>query len=140
MKQFVDWPLLKEKLLSQLGKPYVFGTEVRMDDTNPLKFDCSELVEWSFRQIGIKVPDGSYNQFEQSVPILTRVQFGDLVFLKRPNGGSVYHVGIVFNAISVFEARGNPYNKVMMMPIKDWVAHPNFAGARRLKAVMDEAI
>lgn len=137
MKQFLDWPLLKEKLLAQLGKPYKFGVEVRMDNINPLEFDCSELVEWAYHQIGVKVPDGSYTQYEQSIPIYSMAQFGDLVFLKRPNGGPVYHVGILFNQISVFEARGNPYNKVMMMPLKEWLVHPNFAGCRRLKAVMD---
>ena len=49
---------------SQIGDPYRFGAEVRMDDTNPHGFDSSELVEWSAAQAGIKLPDGSWKQYQ----------------------------------------------------------------------------
>jgi len=138
MKKFVDWPRLKEVLHQQLGKPYKFGVEVKLTEANPLEFDCSELIEWSYAQIGIKVPDGSYNQYEQSVPVNGVVQFGDLAFFKKPDGGPVYHVGMIFNCMSFIEARGNPSNKVKLTPLSEWINHPNFTGLRRLKAVMDQ--
>lgn len=137
MNKFVDWPRLKEVLIGQIGKPYVFGVEVKLSDQNPRAFDCSEFVEWGFAQIGIKVPDGSFNQYEQSVPVETVCQFGDLGFFKKPDGGPVYHVGILLNCLSVIEARGNPANKVKLTPISEWINYPNFAGFRRLKAVLD---
>jgi cell wall-associated NlpC family hydrolase len=86
MNKFVDWPRLKEVLSAQLGKPYVFGAETKLFDLNPLQFDCSELIEWAYWQVGIKVPDGSFNQYEQSTPIKGVCQFGDLAFFKRPDG------------------------------------------------------
>ena len=36
---------------TQLGKPYVFGSG---PDTP--SFDCSDLVQWSYRQLGISIP------------------------------------------------------------------------------------
>lgn len=136
MKKFVDWPRLKEILSQQIGKPYKFGAEVKITEANPLEFDCSELIEWGFGQIGIKVPDGSFNQYEQSIPVKEIAQFGDLAFFKRPDG-TIYHVGMLFNCMSFIEARGNPANKVKLTPISEWVKHPNFIGLRRLKAVLD---
>jgi cell wall-associated NlpC family hydrolase len=136
MKVFVDWPRLKDVLSQQIGKPYLFGAEVNLRDTNPIKFDCSELVEWGYAQIGIKVPDGSYNQYDASIPVLSIAQFGDVSFFRKPDG-TVYHVGMLFNNLSVIEARGNPYNKVKLTSINEWIKHPNFNGFRRLKAVLD---
>ena len=140
LKRFVDWPRLKEVLIQQLGKPYRFGAEVQLHNTNPTEFDCSELIEWAYAQIGVKAPDGSYNQFNDSVPVLTTCQFGDLAFFKRPDGGPVYHVGLLLNNLSLIEARGKPYNKVKLTPLSEWVQHPNFTGFRRLKVVLDSTI
>ncbi len=137
MKVFVDWPRLKEVLSQQIGKPYKFGAEVKNTEANPLEFDCSELIEWAYAQIGIKVPDGSFNQFEQSDPIKSIAQFGDVAFFKKPEG-AIYHVGLLFNCMSVIEARGKPYNAVKLTPIKEWLAHPNFTGFRRLRMVQDK--
>lgn len=52
--------------LAQDGDRYVFGHEVRMDDPNPDRFDCSELVQWAARRAGVIpiVPDGSWYQVQ----------------------------------------------------------------------------
>ena len=48
---------------SQIGDPYKFGAEVKLDDKDPGAFDSSELVEWAAAQAGIKLPDGSWKQY-----------------------------------------------------------------------------
>jgi cell wall-associated NlpC family hydrolase len=49
----------------QIGKPYVFGVEVKLDDPNPASFDCSELVQWVCCQAAVQpeMPDGSWIQY-----------------------------------------------------------------------------
>lgn len=49
--------------LAQKGNPYVFGTEVRMDDPDPESFDCAELVEWAASRVGVEITDGSWLQY-----------------------------------------------------------------------------
>ena len=54
------------KMLKLQGKPYVFGYEIRPGDHNPRATDCSESVEWTCRELGVKptMPDGSWYQFQ----------------------------------------------------------------------------
>lgn len=49
-------------MLRQVGDTYVYGAEVRLDDVDPDRFDCSELIEWACHQVGVKFVDGSINQ------------------------------------------------------------------------------
>lgn len=53
---FVAWAL------AQLGDKYIFGVEAPLSNPNPLAFDCSELVEWAAYQVGVYMPDGTFNQ------------------------------------------------------------------------------
>lgn len=128
----LDWTKFHDLGCKQVGKPYVFGTEVKMSDPDPKQFDCSELVEWLYSQIGCKVPDGSHNQFEASEPVKTP-QLGDLGFFRKP-GAPTHHVGIYWTDGNVLEARGEPYNKVIYRPVAKWEAWKEFTGWRRLKA------
>ena len=48
---------------SQIGDPYKFGAEAKLDDKDPDAFDSSELVEWAAAQAGLKLPDGSWKQY-----------------------------------------------------------------------------
>jgi len=101
---------LVEKAMSQVGKPYRFGQEVRLDDPNPPAFDCSELVQWALAQIGVTFPDGSWNQFAACRGISlaqARQTPGALVFVSRNGEGSgVHHVGISRGDGYTVEARG----------------------------------
>lgn len=51
-----------QEALRMEGKPYRFGAEVDLCDSDPVAFDCSELVEWAVHQAGGDIPDGSKNQ------------------------------------------------------------------------------
>ena len=49
------------KAQQQLGKPYIYGSGYR-NVSDPKGFDCSGLVYWSFKQIGITMQDSAYRQ------------------------------------------------------------------------------
>lgn len=137
----IDWDKFKALLTKQLGKGYKFGVE---DDgnQNPTQFDCSELVQWAYEEIGITVPDGSQNQFDASDPI-TNPRLGDVGFFKKP-GEDVHHVGIIYDDQNVIEARGIepsleaqglPDNQVILRPRAKWEAFSEFSGWRRFRVV-----
>lgn len=122
----------KELLSAQLGKQYIFGKEVSMEDPNPVAFDCSELVQWFFHQLGVEAPDGSFNQFEQSIPVNDCKPF-DLGFYENENG--VHHVGIRYDEFFVIHARGRAYG-VVINTAREFMSTPQFRGWRRLKCLM----
>lgn len=68
---------------TQVGKPYVFGSG---PDTS--SFDCSDLVQWAYKQVGIEIPRTTYEQMK----VLPKKSWknlapGDLIY--RNNGGHV---------------------------------------------------
>ena len=70
-----------------LGVPYLWG------GTTPRGFDCSGLVQYVYRTLGINLTRVSQTQYLEGAP-LTRdeLQPGDLVFFEK--NGDVHHVGI----------------------------------------------
>lgn len=72
---------------AQVGTPYVFGGEA------PGGFDCSGLIQWTYRQLGVELPRKSTDQGRSGTPVTAAdAQPGDLVYFDRP--GSVDHIGI----------------------------------------------
>ncbi|WP_067477060.1 C40 family peptidase [Nocardia amamiensis] len=60
--------------LSKVGSPYVYGA------AGPNAFDCSGLVQWSYRQAGLELPRTSGAQLAAGSPVsLNDLQPGDLV-------------------------------------------------------------
>ncbi|MDL5156846.1 C40 family peptidase [Actinomycetospora termitidis] len=81
--------------LSRQGAPYVWGA------TGPNTFDCSGLVQWAYRQIGVGMPRVAAAQ--QQVGQLVdpaQVQVGDLIFFGSP----ATHVGIYVGGGRFLEA------------------------------------
>lgn len=71
--------------LTRIGDPYVWGA------TGPDQFDCSGLVQWSFKQIGKNLPRTSGAQAQGGVPVSRdQLEPGDVV-LFYPDAS---HVGI----------------------------------------------
>lgn len=71
-----------------LGRPYRYGGSA------PNGFDCSGLVQFSYRQAGLTVPRTALEQYERSTPVPdNRLQPGDLLFFTL-NSRRVAHVGI----------------------------------------------
>jgi murein DD-endopeptidase len=74
--------------ISQLGAPYRYG------GSTPRGFDCSGLVYYAYRRVGIRVPRSTSAQYHHARRVtLDELQPGDLVFFKRVFR-SVSHVGI----------------------------------------------
>ena len=76
-----------------LGVPYVWG------GTTPSGFDCSGLVQYCYRQIGVNLPRTSRVQFHAGAYIppdrLDLLTPGDLVFFGRGGDpGRIHHVGL----------------------------------------------
>ncbi len=73
--------------------PYVWG------GTTPAGFDCSGLVQYCYREVGVSLPRTSRQQFKAGAYIppdrLDLLEPGDMVFFGR-NGdpGRIHHVGL----------------------------------------------
>ncbi|AEA28311.1 NLP/P60 protein [Pseudonocardia dioxanivorans CB1190] len=104
--------------MTQIGKPYVWGA------AGPSAYDCSGLVMWAYKQIGVSLPHSSSAQSTMGTAVSKdQLQPGDLVFFYSP----VSHVGIYAGNGMVLNAStsGQPVkmSKLSSMP---------FHNARRL--------
>ncbi len=123
---------------AQVGKPYVLGAEALLTNTNPSKFDCSELVEWLYGRSGNPITDLAAAQYNATSAVSTASpKTGDLVFLRnnpaRANG--IGHVALVTMKLAngdweVIEARGRAYG-VVKTTLSYWKKRAFFAGMRR---------
>jgi peptidoglycan DL-endopeptidase CwlO len=77
--------------MSRRGMPYVWGA------AGPTSFDCSGLVQWSFRQAGLLMPRVAADQAQSgpAVPV-SQLQPGDLLFYHTDPTDPTYisHVAI----------------------------------------------
>ena len=108
---------------SQIGTPYVLG------GTQPGGFDCSGLLVYAFKQVGISLPRTSYQQWNVGTPVSrANVQAGDLVFFNA-NGPGASHVGIATSNSTAISATSHG---VMEHSLGGsyWGSH--YLGARRL--------
>ena len=142
----INWPHLLNFGKKLIGKPYVFGAEVDLNNPDPDKIkaiDCSELVEVLFASIGLRVPDGSYNQAKVvkklafgPPPNVDVLLIGDLGFKWNPETEVVHHVGIFTGEGMVLEAKGKNWG-VVETPFKEYINSPHFAFWGRLKSIED---
>lgn len=76
--------------LNQVGKPYIWGAK------GPNAFDCSGLTQWSYGQVGIRIPAGTSGQWP-GLPSVEQMNArpGDLIFFDTMRAGRVTHVGML---------------------------------------------
>lgn len=95
----------------QLGKPYVYGA---WTEEAPRRFDCSSLVQFCFKSIGIDLPRVSIEQARcgRRVRPDSRLRAGDLIFLRGREGrydrifpAGIGHVILVISADEVIHAK-----------------------------------
>lgn len=71
------------------------GTPYRWGGLSPKGFDCSGLVVYAYKKIGIHVPRRAKTQFKNCTPVTRRnIKPADLVFFSVPRRKGVVHVGI----------------------------------------------
>lgn len=87
-----DTEPMVQAALSQLGKPYLWGT------AGPDTYDCSGLVQWAAKQAGISLTRTTYTQVFEGTPVYGPPSRGDLVF---PDAG---HVGIALDGTKMVHA------------------------------------
>ena len=82
---------------SQLGVPYVWGGE-----SPGQGFDCSGLIQWSWRQAGVSLPRTAAAQYD-AIPhvALSDLQPGDLLFW---GVGGISHVGMYVGGGNIINA------------------------------------
>ena len=77
-----------QQATQMVGKPYRYGGSA------PTGFDCSGLVQFSYRQAGIRVPRSTDEQRRASKPVRAEnLRPGDLLFFDQ-EGKKNSHVGI----------------------------------------------
>jgi cell wall-associated NlpC family hydrolase len=71
-----------------VGSPYRYG------GADPAGFDCSGLVYFVHRQLGLRVPRTAAEQSLAAIPVdLSHLEPGDVVFF-RDSGPEATHVGV----------------------------------------------
>jgi cell wall-associated NlpC family hydrolase len=79
----------------QIGDPYVWG------GVGPDGWDCSGLIQWAYKQAGVKIPRTSQQQQKIGKAVATdKVQPGDLLF----NGNPAHHVVMAIGGGKIIEA------------------------------------
>jgi hypothetical protein len=77
---------------SQIGRPYVWGGA-----SPATSFDCSGLVQWAYRQVGVSLPRTAQQQYDATARLRPdQLRPGDLVFFANtyPSHEWVTHVGL----------------------------------------------
>jgi cell wall-associated NlpC family hydrolase len=110
---------------SRIGAPYRYG------GAGPDAFDCSGLVTYAHRQLGITVPRTAAQQFAAATPVTRQdLRPGDLVFF-RLAGRDVNHVGI-YAGDSRFVHAPQSGGNVRIASLDEEYFRRGFAGAGRL--------
>lgn len=107
-----------------IGVRYVYG------GTSPSGFDCSGLVQYACRQVGISVNRTSRDQFKNGVAVAkSDLQPGDLVFFSK--GSSISHVGIYAGNGQVLHSP-SPGKRVCYTALSSMCSYSRYVGARRV--------
>jgi peptidoglycan DL-endopeptidase CwlO len=111
-----------EAAVSRIGMPYIWGA------AGPTSFDCSGLVQWSFRQAGVIMPRVAADQARTgpAVPV-SQLQPGDLLFYHTDPTAPDYisHVAIYLGGGKMIQAP-EPGMNVEIVPVD---VGSGFAGA-----------
>lgn len=93
--------------LTRQGAPYIWGAE------GPSTFDCSGLMMWAYRQAGVQLPRGSWDQAKVGTAVFSGLLPGDLIALYSP----VSHIGMyVGNGLYLHAPQSGDVVKVARVP------------------------
>ncbi|MCW2548506.1 MAG: hypothetical protein JWN96_2966 [Mycobacterium sp.] len=79
---------------TERGKPYRWGA------AGPSRFDCSGLVQYVYKQLGVSIPRTTWTQYAHLKHVArASIHVGDLVFLDKLNHVGIYAGwGLIWNA------------------------------------------
>lgn len=107
-----------------IGVKYVYG------GSSPSGFDCSGLVQYACKQVGISVNRTSRAQYSNGVAVSkSNLQAGDLVFFSK--GSGISHVGIYAGNGQVIHSP-RPGKSVCYIPLSTICGYSTYVGARRV--------
>ena len=110
---------------SMIGNPYVWG------GTAPGGFDCSGLVQYAYRQVGVNIARTTYGQAGNGYSVgLGNLQAGDILLFSY--NGSIDHVGIVTDSSGNFVHASTPSTGVTTGNVYDPWYKAVCVGARRI--------
>ena len=108
-----------------VGYPYVWG------GASPSGFDCSGLVYYAYKQIGVNLNRNSAAQFSNGYSVgINNLKPGDLVFFNQ--SGSIDHVGMIVDYNGNYVHAVSPGVGVQIGNIYNSWSQRVFAGARRI--------
>lgn len=109
------------------GYPYVWGGE------NPSSgFDCSGLVVYAYKQLGISLPHLASSQMSAGYSVdFNNLQAGDLIFFSM-KGNGIDHVGIITSSDGSFIHASSPNTGVKYDNLYNSYYKNYFKGARRI--------
>ncbi|WP_214371051.1 C40 family peptidase [Pseudonocardia sp. H11422] len=102
-----------QSALGKLGAPYRWGA------AGPSAFDCSGLVNWSFKKAGVSLPRTSRAMSKVGTPVSKAdLRPGDLVFFYKPvshvaiyaGNGKVVHASTSSQPVKISDMSRMPFN------------------------------
>ena len=100
-----DFATVLAEIENYNGWEYVWGGK-----SPSVGFDCSGLVAWGLKQVGIDLPSPASNQYHMTVPIdASEALPGDLIFFRGTYGGAnhISHVGFYIDENTMYDANGS---------------------------------
>jgi cell wall-associated NlpC family hydrolase len=114
------------RAIAQVGKPYRYGG-ADLDG-----FDCSGLVFFIHRELGVTVPRTAAEQYAASQPVnMQRLEPGDLLFFRTTKAKRVTHVGIYAGGGRFIHAPQTGRD-IELRDLSDQYYGPRLVGAGRL--------
>jgi len=116
------------RAIAQVGKPYRYGG-ADLDG-----FDCSGLVFFIHRELGMTVPRTAAEQYSASAPVnVQHLEPGDLLFFRTTKRKRVTHVGIYAGGGRFIHAPQTGRD-IELRDLSDGYYGPRLVGAGRLVA------
>lgn len=102
-----DLSVVLNEIKKYNGYPYLMGAKYNNPATG--YFDCSGLMQWSFKQIGVNLPRSAAQQYNATKPVpKSEAKPGDLVFFINTYKKGVSHVGIYLGDNKMYHTARNP--------------------------------
>ena len=116
-------------LRAQLGKPYVYGT------CGPNTFDCSGLVYYCLRQVGVNIgrlSSAGYSMYEawERIDGIGNLQRGDLMFFYNDAHTAISHVAVYLGNNQLIHASSTA-GSVVISNLGSWY-YSHFGWGRRV--------